>query len=252
MNRRICILLIISVLSLIFIGTSCSSKKKMMKTNLRAFTAARLIHEVEENAFDFDNFQARMSVKIETDNKSFSVKGQLRMKKDSIIWTSISMPFGLEIMRVKVSPDSVFFLNRSEKTYLCENINVFNDISPMITSYRFLQTILVGNGINLREHNKYKVQIDDGQYKLKNLWIDPQLYKITKYSIKEYTDGKRKIEIEYSDFQEVKGKYIPTKINLSIHGDVFLKVNISYSNITVGDNIDFNFSIPKKYDRIFK
>lgn len=274
MNRFFHILLIISMLAVVpFFGTSCATKKSAAKSSLREFTASRLIKEVEKNDFDFDNFSAKINVRIETNNKSVSVKGQLRMKKDSIIWTSISLPLGLEVIRVKVSTDSVFFLNRTEKTYFVEDIGVFNDISPLVTSFGFLQSLLVGNDINLRESDDYKVQIANGQYNLlmshklkksikhnelvwkvlmKDIWIDPELYKITKYFIKEYTDSKRKIELQYSDFVKVNEKYVPTKITISIHGDYYLKAQINYSNVTVGDNIDFNFNVPKKYDRIFR
>lgn len=274
MNKKYYILLIFILLTIVlFFNTSCSSKKNMTKTSLREFTANKLIKEVENHAFEFDNFQAKISAKIETNDKNFSVKGQLRMKNDSIIWTSISIPLGVEIIRVKISQDSVFFLNRNEKTYLCESINAFNDISPMVTSLAFIQSVLVGNDINLRESDDYKITIDNDQYNLliskklkksiknnevewkvmlKDIWIDPQLFKISKYYIKEYNDSKRKIEVQYSDFEIVNDKYIPTKINISIHGDYYMKATIDYSNIIVNDNIDFIFNVPKKYDRIYK
>ena len=273
MSRKLHILLIFSLLALSVISTSCSSKKAMTKTSLREFTARNLINEVEKNNFDFDNFQAKINVKIETNDKNFNVKGQLRMKKDSIVWTSVSLPLGVEVVRVKIVPDSVFFLNRNDKTYLCERIETFNDISPMITSLEFIQSVLIGNDINLRESDNYKVTIDDGQYNLmiskslkksikhnddewkvmmKDIWIDPQLFKITKYYIKEYNDSKRKIELQYSDFQLVENRYIPTKITISIHGDQHLKACINYSNISIGDNIEYHFSIPKKYERLYK
>ena len=273
MNKKIHILLISSILAFLFITTGCSSEKTLTKMSLREFTASRLIKEVEKNEFDFDRFQAKINVKIETNDKNVNVKGQLRMKRDSIIWTSVSLPLGVEVVRVKVSPDSVFFLNRNDKTYLLENIGVFSDISPMISSIGFIQSVLVGNDINLRESDDYKVEIDNGQYNLlisnklkksikqndedwkvvmKDLWIDPQLFKVTKYYIKEYNDSKRKIELQYADFENINGKYIPTKITIYIHGDYYLKANINYSNISVGDNIDFIFNVPKKYERIYK
>ncbi|MCR5036958.1 MAG: DUF4292 domain-containing protein [Bacteroidales bacterium] len=274
MSRKIHILLILSLLAIVpFLSTSCSSKKALTKTTLREFTAAKLIQEVEENQFEFDNFVAKMNMKIETKDRNLNVKGQLRMKKDSIIWTSISMPMGLEVLRIKVTSDSVFFLNRTEKTYLIENIEVFNEISPMITTIGFIQAVLVGNDINLRESDDYKIQISDGQYNmliskklkksiknndedwkvmLKDIWIDPQLFKITKYHIREYNDSKRKIDLQYSDFEEIKGKYLPTEINIDIHGDIYLKAKIEFSNITIDEPLEFNFSIPKKYERIYK
>lgn len=274
MSRKIHILLIFSLITVVpFLSTSCSSKKALTKTTLREFTAAKLIQEVEENQFEFDNFVAKMNMKIETKDRNLNVKGQLRMKKDSIIWTSISMPMGLEVLRIKVTSDSVFFLNRTEKTYLIENIEVFNEISPMITTIGFIQAVLVGNDINLRESDDYKIEISNGQYNLliskklkksiknndedwkvmlKDIWIDPQLFKITKYHIREYNDSKRKIDLQYSDFEEIKGKYLPTEINIDIHGDIYLKAKIEFSNITIDEPLEFNFSIPKKYERIYK
>lgn len=258
MNRKIHIILVFCALALLFVGTSCSSKKKMTKTSLREFTATRIIQEVENNAFDFNNFQAKISVKVDTEDKDFNVKGQLRMKKDSIIWTSLSLPLGLEIVRIKIEPDSVFFLNRNDKTYLCENMEMFNDNSIMTESLQFLQAVLVGNVLDLNENDNYKVEIDDGLYNLliskkkKSLWIDPQLFKIRKFYIKEHHDGKRKIELQYADFVKVNDKYVPTHITINIHGDINLKAVINYSNIVVGDNIDFIFNVPKKYDRIYR
>ena len=93
---------------------------------------------------------------------------------------------------------------------------------------------------------------DDWKVLLKDIWIDPHLFKITKYYIKEYADSKRKIELQYADFEKVNDKYIPTRISIDIHGDFYLKADINYSNIIVSDNIEFIFNVPKKYDRIFK
>ena len=274
MNKKFYILLIFSLLAIVALfNTSCKAKKTITKASLREFTATRLIKEVEKNEFSFDYLQAKMNLKIETKDKSFGAKGQLRMKKDSIIWLSVSLPLGLEVIRIKISPDSVYFLNRTEKTYLTENINIFSDISPMITSVGFIQSLIIGNDINLRESDNYKIEIKDDQYNMlithklkksirqsdeewkvmmKDILIDPQLYRITKYDIKEFNDNKRKIEIQYADFEEVSGKYIPTKITISIHGDLNLKTVINLSNITTSKDFDFIFNVPKKYDRIFK
>ncbi|MBR6438430.1 MAG: DUF4292 domain-containing protein [Bacteroidales bacterium] len=274
MNKRFYIFLIYCLLALTVIsGTSCSSKKNLTRTDLREFTASKLIYEVEKNKFDFDNFQAKMNLKIEINDKNFSLKGQIRMKKDSVIWTSLSLPLGLEIARFKMSNDTIYFLNRTEKTYFIEHIQILNDISPMITSFDLIQAVLIGNDINLRESDNYKVEINNNEYNLlitnklkksikhkdddwkvvmKDICIDPQLYKITKYYIKEYNNSKRKIDLQYSDFEKVNGKYVPTKIMIHIHGDFNLKVNISYSNISVDNNLEYIFNVPKKYDRIHK
>lgn len=273
MSKKLHLIIILSLLAISLLNTSCKTKKTITKASLREFTATRLIKEVEKNEFGFDYLQAKMNLKIDTKDKSFGAKGQLRMKKDSIIWISVSLPLGLEVIRLKISPDSVYFLNRTEKTFLTENINIFGDISPMITSVGFIQSLIIGNDINLRESDNYKVDIKDNQYNLlithklrksirqsdeewkvmmKDLWIDPQIFRITKYDIKEFNDNKRKIEIQYSDFEKINDRYIPTKIIINIHGDLTLKAVINLTNISTNKNLDFIFNVPKKYDRIFK
>lgn len=273
MNKKLHISLIFCGLALIFTATSCKSSKSLTKKTLHEFTAMSLINEVENHSFDFDSFQAKMNAKIEVKNKNYTVKGMLRMKKDSIVWMSVSLPMGMEVVRMKITPDSVFILNRNEKTYFCDKISEFSDISPMITSIQFIQSVLVGNDINIRDNDNYTVNVDDNQYNLliskelkksikhsdeswkvmmKDIWIDPELYKITKYYIKEYNDDKRKIELEYSDFEEVNGEFIPKSISVYVKGGASMKARISYSNIVVGEKIDYNFNVPKKYDRIYK
>ena len=85
MNKRIVISLMFCALAMLLIGTGCSSKKSMTKASLREFTANRLIKEVEKNNFDFNDIQAKLSVKLEVNDEKHTVKGQLRMKKDSIV-----------------------------------------------------------------------------------------------------------------------------------------------------------------------
>lgn len=273
MNRKFFGFLIFSVLSLALLTSSCKSSKSIAKKSLREFTAKRLIEEVENNSFDYESFHAKMSAKIDANGKNVNVKGQLRMKKDSIVWMSASLPLGVEVVRIMVTPDSVFFLNRNEKTYLTESISSFSDISPMINSIGFIQSVLVGNDINLRNTDDYNVYIDDNQFNLliskdlkkaikhseegwrvmmKDIWIDPDHFKITKYYIKEYNNDRRKIELQYSDFELVGDKYIPTKINITVRGDVSLKATINYSNIVINEDVNFNFNVPKKYERLYK
>ena len=200
MNKKKRIFLILCAVVFAIFTTGCSAKKTMTKTNLREFTANRLIQEVEKNQFEYDKLQAKLSAKIEIKNKSHNVKGHLRMEHDSIIWVSISLPVGTELFRAKITSDSVYFINKNDNNYLIESIDVLDKISPMVSSVSFIQSVLVGNDLNLRQGDDYKIQIDNYQYNLmiskklrksikhnnddwkvmmKELWIDPELYKIT-------------------------------------------------------------------------
>ena len=121
MNRIIRIILIIATL-VCYAGiiSSCSSSKKITGSKIKEMSANRLMREINANSFDFESLQAKVGIKVETEDNAFNLKGQLKMKKDSILWASITLPLGLEVARIKVTTDSIFFINKSNKSYLAE------------------------------------------------------------------------------------------------------------------------------------
>ena len=247
------------LLSFVFMLSSCSSKKDI--SNLRTLSANHIIKEVERNNFEFNNLETKFNVKVKGDN-NIGLKGQMRMQNDSVIWISISMKLGVEVARVMITNDSIMFVNRTNKTYLAESIDNFQDKLPMVAGLHFIQDILVGNNIQLRHNNKFKVTIDNENYKLtsgdesalrSNIWITPNVFKIKKYelSCRQSAIGNQQlVRINYDKFQEVKGKLLPTRIILDANEEFGLILEIDYSEIKVGENLEFPFNISKKYNKI--
>ena len=67
------------------------------------------------------------------------------MRNDSIVWLSVSATMGVEVLRAKVSNDSVWVLNRMEKTYLVEPLDSLCAKVGMPLSLPLLQTLLLDN-----------------------------------------------------------------------------------------------------------
>ena len=58
------------------------------------------------------------------------------------------------------------------------------------------------------------------------------------------------VGINYDNFQKVNGKLLATKIILDA-SDIFdINIEIDYSEIKVGEELEFPFNISKKYNRI--
>ena len=271
MNRITHILLVFSVIIISLSATSCSSKKALVKVNTHDITTEQLIDEIDNNAFEFDNLQVKIGAKIKTKGNKFTIKGHLRMKQDSIVWLSISTTVGAELFRIKITADSVYFINKNDKTYFTDGIHVLDRISPMISSIGFIQSIFVGNDINLNKEEKLNLKIEKHQYKLwaenelvhfnnngqenwtlinKELAIDAGLFRITKYNLEENIGNKKKIELTYDEFEQVDDKTLPTKIKISFSGGSNIEIKLDYSNITTNDNVKYNFKIPKNYKQI--
>lgn len=244
------------LMALIFIISSCSTHKET--TNLRNLSANHIIREVEDNRFGFDNLEATILVRLEGDNLH-SLKGQLRMQNDSVIWISLSLKIGIEVGRIMITHDSVKFINRNTRTYISEDIGFLKDVFPVDATFGFLQDLLVGNISNMKRDEKYKASIDNGRYKLEtdkdgllanDIWVTPKDFKISRYNIEENLSHSS-IEFQYDDFVEVGGKLMPSKINFSLSSNYDINLEIKYSDIKMAGKLTFPFNISKKYDKTY-
>ena len=238
------------LLSFVFFTTSCSSNKSM--SNLRNLSANHILREVERNQFEFDNLATKFNVKVKGDN-SIGLKGQLRMQNDSVIWVSVSLKLGIEMVRVMITEDSVKFINRTEKTYLAESIDDFKSQLPSEATISFLQDVLVGNEIQFNDNEKFKASIEDNSYKLtseKNtFWVTPKTFKVKRQQ--PTANGQQPtVIINYDNFQEINGKLLPTKIILDTNDEFDINIEIDYTEVKVGEKLEFPFNISKKYSRI--
>ena len=254
---------VICLLSLAFFISSCSTEKHLGKSNLKSLSANHLIREIEDNKFDFDNLEAKIGVNLKG-NDSFGLKGQLRMKKDSVIWISLSLKLGIEVGRVMITQDSIKYINRSNKTYLAESIDTFKKNFPIDLSIQNLQDLLIGNDNNLRNADRSRVVIDNDRYNLeltskennfaKNVFVTPQTFKISEYHIKD-SNNELGIKIQYDEFDNVDGKLIPSKIIFEDYKttrlqDYKFNVEINYSDIKKVEKLDFPFNISSKFEQI--
>ena len=127
MTKRITI----ALLALLLVATSCASRKK---------TTAPTPPQ------SFEWLTANMSIQTEGNSQSFNdLSGQLRIRNDSLLWLSVTATMGVEVLRAKVSNDSVWLINRLEKTYLAEPLDTVSAQLGMPLSLPLLQTSLLDN-----------------------------------------------------------------------------------------------------------
>ena len=133
------------MLALLLAATSCASRKKTVApTPPQAFEwmTANLDIQAEGNGMSFDN-----------------LSGQLRMRNDSIVWLSVTATMGVEVLRAKVSNDSVWILNRMEKTYLAEPLDSLCAKVGMPLSLPLVQTLLLDNNEGVPPVENQMVQL---------------------------------------------------------------------------------------------
>ena len=103
---------------------------------------------------------ANLDIQAEGNGMSFdNLTGQLRMRNDSIVWLSVTATMGVEVLRAKVSNDSVWVLNRMEKTYLAEPLDSLVAKVSMPLSLPLLQTLLLDNNEGVPPVENQMVQL---------------------------------------------------------------------------------------------
>ena len=129
MTKRITIALLATLL----VATSCASRKKT-------------VAPAPPQSFEW--LTANLSIQAEGNGVAYNdLSGQLRMRKDSIVWLNVTATMGVEVLRAKISNDSIWILNRLEKTYLAEHVDSLDQqIGPLFgLRLPFAQFVLLDN-----------------------------------------------------------------------------------------------------------
>ena len=122
---------VIGCLGLLLVASSCASRKKTV---------------VPPQPQAFEWMTANMDIQAEGNGMTFDdLSGQLRMRKDSLVWLSVTAPMGVEVARVKVSTDSVWVINRLEKTYMAEPLADVAQHFGMPIGLPWIETLLLDN-----------------------------------------------------------------------------------------------------------
>ena len=138
---KIAILFLLTMLLL----TSCASRKKT-------------VAPAPPQSFEW--LTANLSIQAEGNGMAYNdLSGQLRMRKDSIVWLNVTATMGVEVLRAKISNDSVWLLNRLEKTYLAEPLDSVSAQLGIPLTLPLVQILLLDNNQGLAPVENQTVQL---------------------------------------------------------------------------------------------
>ena len=126
---------LIVFLALTLVATACRSRKNIV---------------TPQQAQAFEWMTASLSIQADGNGMAYDdLSGQIRMRKDSIVWLSVTATLGVEVLRAKVSVDSAWVINRLEKRYLAEPLDTLSAQLGMPISLPWLQAMLLDNNDGL-------------------------------------------------------------------------------------------------------
>jgi hypothetical protein len=259
-----------SFLLLLIILASCSTQRKIIKAPIKEEGADYLFKKLKEHELQYYWFTAKFSAEYSNKGQTNSFNGQIRIRKDSVIWLSFSPALGIEVFRMMLTQDSVKFINRMNNTFFAGDYNYVNHYLNTNIDFDILQSFLTGNDLSFYENGKFRAGIDNGIYKLvtaermklkkfvrnsqenlrvliQTIWIDPESFKITHADVKEIREPNIQLEARYSSFEEIENQLFPKDMSFDISADNNLSVTVSFKKITFNIAQAFPFKIPQSY-----
>ena len=227
--------------------------------------------KMKSNEINFDWMQSKFSVDYENGDDKKSFGGQIRIKRDSAIWVSISL-INMEFYRVMITQDSIKMLDKFHNTYFAAKIDYINKLLNTDLDYDMLQALLTGSDFPYYENNVFevltlgndiflstisrrklkKIVATNEEYEkilVQNMRIDKASYKILKQSVKQVRDPNKKIEIEYSNFLSFANQLFPMILEIKMEDSKTIKVKIEYSKTIFDEVQSFPMKVPDGYTR---
>jgi hypothetical protein len=248
MSNRIWILL------LLVVASACSRKTVVTDTDI--IEKNKLVFSIPE----FDYLSTRTKIQYKDNERSVSASANIRIKKDSIIWMSLSPLLGIEVARALITQDSLVLLNRLNREYTVYDFENLSETFQFEIDYNLIQTLILGNmPIAYEESNEivsskqhYIIKQQSGPYSIDN-YINREWMKLQKVEVSE-DPKKNRMVMEFEDHKQVELFSIPfhSLINLDYEHGAEMKstqINIKHGRAELAAALRFPFEIPSRYVR---
>lgn len=232
---------------------ACGSNKELVTTSLESRSAKAILKKVEQNQLDYEWFTAKLSGKVEMNGADTPVSANVRVRKDSVIWISVSALLGIEVARIQITPDSLKLMNRINKTYWTADFEKADQLLGVSVNYKQLESALVG--CVSFENQKMKSTTSEGKYLLFNkskkenpqlkLWIDNR-FLVSTFLLKD--EHEQSFTIRYLDYEKHAQRWVPRKVSLLLaNTEKQTEANFTYSKVAINTPKKVNFNIPDSY-----
>lgn len=158
------------LLMLELLGTGCSNVRRIEKGKpLHSQGAVKIINRYRATVATADWYGMRLGVSTQSKEDDQSFKVNLRMRRDSALWLSITPALGVEAVRIVFTTDSIKLLSKvpgNRFAYLGDYGALELELGTPV-NFRMIQSVLLGQAVELiTEDDKYISRIDGRNYAL--------------------------------------------------------------------------------------
>lgn len=238
-------------------------KEKVNTKELKEFVAS-----MQEQEPAFRTFSARLSVDLQTGDKTMGSRVELKLVKDSALQLSVQPFLGIEVFRMELTPDSVKVMDRMNKRYVAEGYTALKEEWPIDFNFYNLQALFVHQLFLPGEQEVEGVHYD--QFRLDREGAITRLHVRDRMDLRYCFEANSSEQLLSTLITEGNGRYsllwkylsleaqpsvawlFPLQMQVSFRDEGIRKggMDIRFSRLQWNKALNMDFSVPAKYKRI--
>jgi hypothetical protein len=204
------------------------------------------------------NMSASLQLSIDQNGQKITANGNLIWIRDSIVWMNVKK-FGIEAVRALITKDSVFMLNRLEKTYTAKGLEALQHEYNLPAGFELIQCAILAKAwmfsdVTLQsdlENGLHRLTGNNEQYTAR-YWMEEGSFLLQKEAFVQKKDSKM-ISIGFDQYQKLQDNgYFPYIRSIEAFdpetGAMFVQATLS--EIEVNKPKSFKFEVPGHYKRV--
>ena len=235
--------------------TSIKAKPSLPAVDSAAMKA-EIFRRINSNRIDFKFFAGK--IKLDYDDqkgKKINATAFVRMKKDSLIWLSVTGLLGIEGFRLLVRPDTVIIMDKLEKTISYKSVAYLQELIKLPVDFFTLQDLLLGNAVffsdnivSYRTSQNTLLALSIGDFFKHLITIDTADNRILHSKLDDVQEQRnRTCDITMSDYNNQQGRLFCNTREITITEKAKLEIKLDYKQVTFDEPQSFPFNIPKNY-----
>ena len=241
MNKCWCAVAIILFLA------SCKTQSTVTKTavtpSAKLDASSSILDSLHKHPFQFEWLSAKARVSVNDAGDETDFTANIRMRKDSAIWISISPALGVEVARMLITQDSIHLIDRLKKDRYTKGYDFFKAFTSLPIDFYVVQDLLAGNPLFLKDH--YDVAMHDSAIVLtshQSITSDSLLIN-NKYSpiYQMITDSTSSLSITNTQYDIQYNPPFSLWRKIIIHRKTEMSIEITFSKIKLNEPMKFPF-----------
>lgn len=256
MNIHRALQYLLVILFAMIVWTGCDNTRKLgRKTSVRS--ADQLMRQLAQNQVNAQWLDARARIAYADDEMSVRGSALIRWQRDSLLWMSVRK-LGFEVARVKITPDSVYVIDRINNEYGQYGLDYIQSAYNLPANFGMLQTIILGDAWfppNARPEleatpEAYVLTDRSLAMELKYL-IHSATFRLQQMLVNEPLSN-RSVNLELGEYQEVNQQLFSYLRNLTINSPESgaVTMSVQFSDVTLNVPKPTRFDIPERYTRM--